>query len=1141
MTDLALPGVPQVLIDVGFTGPSLGAGLVLGDSARGILGTGTLAGDSNAWVDVSAWVRSWSCRRGASTGNDPLPRYEAGTATIELNNADRRFDPLNLAGPYVVAGESQVAPMVRVRIRAVWNGITYPLFFGYADQWQINYQGQSWSTVVLTATDATKIFASYDRSAQSVAVGDGELSGARINRILDLAAWPAEDRAVAAGDTAVQATTHDGNTLSELQLVQDTEMGDLYLDPRGKVVFRSRHSILTEPRSSTSQATFGDNGDPATELPYADVTVDTDDNGMVNLVSITRAGADTEVTAQDAASRQRYLTKSYVRTDLLLRTQAEALSYAHRVLYQASKPSVRFARLTLINPAVGLENRLWPVMLIRELADRITVIRRPPGGGMLQRDVIVRGIEHSSDGATWTTALTLQDARKYDYFIVGDPVFGVLGANAIGPGAGDADQPANADPAYNALVLADAPEAYWTLDGTTGGLVDQTGHGHDATNHGAVPGDFITGGAFAFDGVGAYIQVPNSTAFSPVTNAITLEAWMAPDNLTPPTLQGGGDYAHWMGKDAADGVNSEYIARMYREHPIIAVNPPRNNRISGYSFNLAATPDNPRHLGAGSYFQDVLTVGQFLHYALVINPITGLVKVYRDGQLRDSDPLSGYNIVPQHGAAPLRFGTASLESFLQGRIARAAIYTYELSRAQIAAHYRQVVPAPPGTAQFVRHTGDAAARGSGTRLRITIGTNGVPAGSTLLADAGHSFTAAGPTMFDSRGNAWERVRSGADAGSTIRASQFRCSVQVALQAGDQIELRTPAATVARTLTVDEYSGLTFEPAHAQNSGSATSATPGASLILTTTQADTLVRGGLTIGGPGTDTYTADSLHDLTDRTRIGTATGDGNDVTVASASGNATTSGQQRWQPTISPSRPWVEIAVAYATGTPTWTPPPQGTAVKVADLAAVQSTATAATFAINLPGDEGVPVGHTLIATINAAYTAAAPSITDTAGNTWTVDRTAAITGNVGRTAILSCQITQPLLPGDTISFTWPAAISRKAVVLQQFSGLLAPITVDAQTGATAATGSPSQTLITATDNTLAIAAIGIAGPSTAAYDGDISWVPDPAAGTSTGSSDQTLFTSHKQIATAGGTTFAPALDGSYAFASLLVAYRAA
>jgi len=138
---------------------------------------------------------------------------------------------------------------------------------------------------------------------------------------------------------------------------------------------------------------------------------------------------------------------------------------------------------------------------------------------------------------------------------------------------------------------------------------------------------------------------------------------------------------------------SEWVARMYNAVP--TGEPLRPNRISGYAFNLAGGE------GAGSHFQDPITVNQWIHYVLVINTVdrsadypTGYTRVYRDGDLRDTDSLLGYRIVPAHGSAPMRIGTASLSGFFHGRIARAAVYGHELTAERIVGHYRTLVPGP---------------------------------------------------------------------------------------------------------------------------------------------------------------------------------------------------------------------------------------------------------------------------------------------------------------------------------------------------------------------------------------------------------------------------------------------------------------
>ncbi len=423
--------LPQVIIEVGCSGPVAGGtALRLGDATYGLLGTNTLGG-ADLWVDVSRWVRSWQFRRGASRGDQPTLRYEAGTATIELNNGDRRFDATNLAGPYVSAGRTQIVPMVRVRIRAIWQGVNYFLWYGYADMWRQVYQGTSWSTVILTATDANKIFAQWDRTAVAP-VGAGELSGVRVARILDGIGWPAEDRNIAGGDTAVQATTLAGNVLTELQLTQDTERGEVFVDELGRVVYRNRRAILTRSRSATSQAIWGDSTASGVEKPYADVTVDTDDQGMANLITIARAGGTAQVVS-DSDSIARYLTKTYQRLDLLLTSDAESAAYASWLLYQTSTPELRFSELKHKRPRPQVEAAVWPLILAAGFADRHTIRKRPPGGGaVIERDVFVRGIAMASDGERWDTTWTLQSATRYSFLLLGDATYGRLGQNALG-------------------------------------------------------------------------------------------------------------------------------------------------------------------------------------------------------------------------------------------------------------------------------------------------------------------------------------------------------------------------------------------------------------------------------------------------------------------------------------------------------------------------------------------------------------------------------------------------------------------------------------------------------------------------------------------------------------------------------------
>ncbi|WP_168118835.1 LamG domain-containing protein [Paenibacillus sp. HB172176] len=235
---------------------------------------------------------------------------------------------------------------------------------------------------------------------------------------------------------------------------------------------------------------------------------------------------------------------------------------------------------------------------------------------------------------------------------------------------------------YDSAVLADDPVGYWPLSPSED--EDQTSSGLDGTFTGSPAATTLPNGddAVVFNGVDQYFTIPDHDLLEVTTTGIlTIEAWMRPDTLQFTDSEGSG-YVHWMGKGTS-GQHS-WVARIYNYTN--AENRP--NRISGYSFNLTGG------LGAGSYFQDAIAAGEWIHYTLVINTVdtsatypTGYTKLYKNGVLRDTDSLTGYSIVPGNGTAPMRIGTRDFNSFFEGAVGKVAVYDYELTAAQLAAHY----------------------------------------------------------------------------------------------------------------------------------------------------------------------------------------------------------------------------------------------------------------------------------------------------------------------------------------------------------------------------------------------------------------------------------------------------------------------
>ena len=414
--------------------------LVLDDPVLGLLDTATL-GTGVTWSSISPWVLSFGITRSSTRLAGPLWNYQAGTASILLDNSDGRFDVDNLAGPYVISGATQLLAMVPVRFRAIFAGVTYALYSGYADGWmpaQVTYAG-SYAELTLPATDAFKVLGEITLPALGSPEGAGAAAGDRVADILTRAGWytSAEFSAIGAGSSTLQGTSLGDTALNLMQIATDSEIGQLYVNGAGAVEFRGRHQILTEARSNTVQAVFGDlpgTSHPAgTELACAAIGRASDDTTIANDVQATRVGGTLQE-VQDAASIARYLfPRSYARSDLILQNDPDALNWAQYVLYIAKGGEDRFETLA-IDPAADPVN-LWPQVLGREIGDRIQAWTRPASlPSPVSKDCFIAGITHAWDSGTsaWLTTWTLQDATKYGSFLTLDnPTLGQLDANAL--------------------------------------------------------------------------------------------------------------------------------------------------------------------------------------------------------------------------------------------------------------------------------------------------------------------------------------------------------------------------------------------------------------------------------------------------------------------------------------------------------------------------------------------------------------------------------------------------------------------------------------------------------------------------------------------------------------------------------------
>jgi len=343
--------------------------------------------EAPTWVDVSQYVRAVDTSRGR---NMELDRVEAGTATVLLDNRDRRFDPTNVAGPYY----GYLLPMRRIRFAATWLGVRYPILAGFVERWPLRYEdSDAW--VAVPCVDGFKVLnmgrlsTNYpeQKSGERVAavlqdaqwtMGYNWIVESPINGILGETTYvgPNMEWLIQTGLTTVQAVTLDKATpLSHMQDVTETENGTLFVDRGGNLVFWDRHQPLTAPQSE-SQALFGDADG---ELSYTDIELSYDDGLIYNEVSLTREGGTAQV-VEDVDSRLKYFRRTYDKSGLLMTADEIARSAALYKLAQYREPGVRASRLIFEGP---LPDDVWTALLAREIGDRVTVRRRPPGGGAM--------------------------------------------------------------------------------------------------------------------------------------------------------------------------------------------------------------------------------------------------------------------------------------------------------------------------------------------------------------------------------------------------------------------------------------------------------------------------------------------------------------------------------------------------------------------------------------------------------------------------------------------------------------------------------------------------------------------------------------------------------------------------------------
>ncbi len=408
--------VPTVNAVINFsTGPSFAQAMILD---TGLLDVNILGDSAAVIVDVSNQIDFIQTARGRSALAD---QFQTGTLTLRIVDQNGDFNPTNPSGPYYTL----LTPMKKVQITATYGANTYSLFSGFITSY-VNTQPKDATEVAYTTIQAVDAFRLAQNAQISTVTGAtaGDLSGTRINQILDQIDWPATMRDVDAGLTTLQADPGTARTsLDALQTVTDSEYGAFYVDTNGEFVFQDRS--VTAGSIGGTVTTFNDNG---TGIPYANANWKLDDTLIFNSAQVSRSGGSPQ-TAINQPSIDKYFIHSYNLQNLLMQTDAVALDYAQAYVASRAETEVRCdgIELDLYTPNY---NAGILAALELDFFDPIQVVTTQPGGSTLDRTLQIFGVSNTITPNSFKVFFTTLEP-VIDALILNNNIYGTLDYNVL--------------------------------------------------------------------------------------------------------------------------------------------------------------------------------------------------------------------------------------------------------------------------------------------------------------------------------------------------------------------------------------------------------------------------------------------------------------------------------------------------------------------------------------------------------------------------------------------------------------------------------------------------------------------------------------------------------------------------------------
>jgi hypothetical protein len=315
--------------------------------------------------------------------------------------------------------------MRKVQISATYSGVTYPRFSGFITSYVTSYPSEA-EDVAITTIQAVDAFRLAQNAQISTVTGAsaGNLSGTRINQILDEIDWPASMRDIDAGLTTMQADPGTNRTaLQAMVTVSESEYGALYVDADGSFVFQDRG--VTASSIGGTPTAFADDG---SGIPYFDASWILNDVLVFNKATITRLGGTAQV-AINQASIDKYFLHSYFLNDLLMQSDAVALDYAQAYVASRAETSIRVDSVVLDLYTSNYNSGIIAALDL-DFFDPISVLTTQPGGSTISKTLQIFGVRMFITPNSWKTTFTTLEP-VIDSLILNNSIYGTLDYNVL--------------------------------------------------------------------------------------------------------------------------------------------------------------------------------------------------------------------------------------------------------------------------------------------------------------------------------------------------------------------------------------------------------------------------------------------------------------------------------------------------------------------------------------------------------------------------------------------------------------------------------------------------------------------------------------------------------------------------------------